>query len=45
MFLWDGMVVALCFRFGLCESLEFFGEGDIIEEGPGVVEFVIPRSF
>jgi hypothetical protein len=39
------MVGALCFSFGLCEFLEFFGEGDIVEEGPGVIELVIPRSF
>ena len=44
-FAWDDMVGALCLRFGLCESLKFFGEGDVVEEGPRVVEFVIPRSF
>jgi len=44
-FLWNGIVEALCLRFGFCQCLEFFGEGNVVEEGPGVVELVIPCPF
>lgn len=42
--LWNQLISAL----GLCEflgfSLEFLGKWDVVEEGPGVVEFVVPRA-
>ena len=33
--------------FGQCGggSFEFIGEGDVVEEGPGVVELVVPGGF
>ena len=41
----DNVVVAL--RLGDClgPALEFFGELDIVEEGPGIVELVVPCCF
>jgi hypothetical protein len=42
---WDGVVRAICFGLGLGELLELFGEGHVVEEGPGVVELVVPCSF
>ena len=39
------VVVAFRFRLSLCYELEFFGEGFVVDEGPGVVEFVVPGSF
>lgn len=44
-FFGDKLVAALCFCFGLGAGFEFFCEGDVVEEGPGVVEFVVPGSF
>lgn len=41
----DGVVGAFCGGFRLGKSLEFFSEGDVVEEGPGVVELVVPGSF
>ena len=41
----NGMVGAVCFGFGLGESLELIGKGDVVEEGPGVVELVVPGPF
>lgn len=45
MFFWDCVVGAVCFCFGLGAFLEFFGERDIVEECPGVVELAVPCSF
>lgn len=36
--------MAFCARFGGCETFEFFGEGDIVEECPGIIELVVPCS-
>lgn len=44
-FLRDEFVAAFCFGKSLRLLLEFFGERDIVEEGPGVVELVVPCSF
>ena len=41
----DDVVVALGFGDGLSAPFELVGEGDVVEEGPGVVEFVVPRCF
>jgi hypothetical protein len=41
----DEFVVALRFGEGLGAAFEFFGKGDFVEEGPGVVEFVVPVLF
>lgn len=41
----DKVIVTFCFCSGLSTALEFFGERDIIEECPGVVEFVVPCIF
>ena len=40
----DGVVGALCFCLRLGYFFEFFGEGFVVDEGPGVVEFVVPCS-
>ena len=45
LFFGDEFVVAFCFGFGRCAAFEFFGEGHIVEEGPGVVEFGVPSAF
>ena len=45
MFFWDGMVGAFRFRDCLSLFFEFVGEWDIVEEGPGIVEFVVPCFF
>lgn len=45
MFFWDFEVDAFRFRLGLCFSLEFGGEGFVVEECPWVVELVVPGSF
>lgn len=37
--------MAFCFCFLLGRFFEFVGEGDVVEEGPGVVEFAVPRLF
>lgn len=42
---WDNVILALCFCDFLCCLFEGIGKGDIIEKGPGVVEFVVPGSF
>lgn len=44
MFLGYGFVAAFCFCFGAGALFEFFGEGDVVEEGPGVIELVVPGS-
>lgn len=44
-FLGDDFVVAGGAGFGAGFGLEFFTEGFVVEEGPGVVEFVVPGSF
>ena len=44
-FFWDEMVVARGLGFGAGFGFEVFGEGFVVEEGPGVVEFVVPGSF
>jgi hypothetical protein len=36
-------ITALGFRLGLCLSLEFLSEWNVVEERPRVVELVIPR--
>jgi hypothetical protein len=36
-------ISTLRFRLSLCEALEFFGEGDVVEERPRVVELRVPR--
>ena len=41
----DGMVRAFRFRYCLGSSLEFFCEGDIVEECPWIVEFMVPCTF
>lgn len=41
----DDFVVAGGARFGAGFGLEFFVEGFVVEEGPGVVEFVVPGPF
>jgi hypothetical protein len=38
-------IAHLGLRGGLCLLLELFGEGLIVEEGPRVIEFVVPRPF
>ncbi len=43
-FFGDGFIAAFCFCFGTGARLEFFCEGDVVEEGPGVVELVVPGS-
>ena len=40
----DGVVGAFGFCLRLGHSFEFFGEGFVVDEGPGVVEFVVPCS-
>lgn len=40
----DELVIALRVGFGAGAALEVFGEGDVVEEGPGIVEFVVPGS-
>ena len=45
MLFWDEVVFAFRFCLGLSKFLEFVGERDIVEEGPGIVEFVVPGSF
>ena len=42
---WDDVVVCLGFGSGCGFALEFFGEGDVVEEGPGIIEFVVPCLF
>lgn len=37
-------VSAFCLCLFLCAAFEFFGEGDVVEECPWVVEFRVPRS-
>ena len=44
-FFGDELVAAFGFCLGAGSGFEFFGEGDVVEEGPGVVEFVVPGSF
>ena len=44
-FFGDDFVVALRFSEGLCSTLEFLGKGDVVEEGPWIVEFVVPVFF
>lgn len=44
-FFGDELIVAFGFCFGAGAMFEFFGEGDVVEEGPGVVELVVPGSF
>ena len=41
--LWYGVIVAFCICSSLSLPLELFCEGDIIEEGPWVVELAVPR--
>lgn len=41
----DKVVVAGSLGFGAGFGFEVFGEGFVVEEGPGVVEFVVPGSF
>lgn len=41
----DDFVVAGGAGFGAGFGLEFFVEGFVVEEGPGIVEFVVPGSF
>lgn len=41
----DEFVAALGFCLGAGAGFEFVGEGDVVEEGPGVVEFVVPGPF
>ena len=38
-------VIAFCFGRRSCLLLELFGERDVVEEGPWVVELGIPCSF
>ena len=44
-FFWDYLVVACSFCLELGYFLEFVREGFVVDEGPGVVEFVVPCSF
>ena len=44
-FFGDDVIVARSAGFGAGLGFEFFGEGLVVEEGPGVVEFVVPGSF
>ena len=37
--------MTFCFRGGLSATFEFFGKGNVVEEGPWVVEFVVPCRF
>ena len=38
-------VMTFCFCFGLSSPFEIFGEGDVVEKGPGVIKFAIPGPF
>ena len=38
-------IIAFCFGRRLCSLLELFGERDVVEEGPWVVELGVPCSF
>ena len=42
---WDDVVGTGGFCHGLSLFFEFFGEGDIVHEGPRIVEFGVPGSF
>ena len=38
-------VIAWRFRLRFCSLFEYFVKGLVVEKGPGVVEFVVPRPF
>lgn len=42
---WDQLVIALRFCRGARDTLELLRERDLVEEGPRIVELVVPRPF
>ena len=44
MLAWNGVVGTVRFGFSLRKSFELFCKGDVVKEGPGVVELVVPGS-
>ena len=45
MFGGNELVIALCFGFGASAPFEFLREWNIVEEGPGIIEFRVPGTF
>ena len=37
-------IVAFCFCLSLCPDLELIRERNVVEEHPGIVELMVPRS-
>lgn len=44
-FLRNELVVAFRLCESLCTAFKLFGEGNIIEEGPRIIELVVPAFF